>query len=234
MKVNGSHLYHAGLRQIKRSTFCDALEKRKNAIFRSAFHDVANKAQMIAGKMKKKFSDPLRIIDMTVIPLCIERFDWTKYRATKGAVKLHLILDGDNLMPFNACLTDGKVHEKNRMKHLTDEPGVLYAMDREYIDYKSLYNIELRGSVFVTRMKNNCSFTRTQSNHHEGGAVLSDVLIELAGPCAKTYYPKPLRKIKSFYGTSRNAVYSQDMGRVNTDFIAMDIKNTGWNNYRSL
>jgi len=251
-------LYHAGLKQIKRSTFCDALEKRNSDIFRSTFHELAKKAQIISGKMKKKFSDPLRIIDMTVIPLCLEKFDWAKYRTTKGAVKLHLSLDGDNLMPFNAYLTDGKVHEKNRMNHLTDESGVLYSMDRGYIDYKSLYNIELRGSVFVTRMKGNCSFKRVQSNRHEEtGAVLSDVLIELTGPLTKTYYPKPLRKIKykspetgkvyefltndikrdaeeiaaiykerwevelyfkwikqhlkikSFYGTSRNAVYSQ-------------------------
>jgi hypothetical protein len=59
MKANGSRLYHAGLkRPIKRSTFCDALEKRRHDIFKSAFHAAADKAQMIAGVMNKKYKAP--------------------------------------------------------------------------------------------------------------------------------------------------------------------------------
>jgi len=213
---------------------------------------------MTAGKTKKKFRDPLRIIDMTVIPLCLAKFNWAKFRTTKGAVKLHMKLDGDNLFPINAYLTDGTVHEKNRMEHLTDESDVIYVMDRGFIDYKSLYGIELRDSVFVTRMKNNCKYKVVKINKCENPeSVLSDVLIQFSGPMTKKYYPKQLRKIKykapdtgkvyqfltndlsrkaldiagiykerwevelffkwikqhlkikSFYGTSRNAVYNQ-------------------------
>ena len=43
MRVNGSRLYHAGLKQIKRSTFCDALERRKHDIFKSVFHHLLAK-----------------------------------------------------------------------------------------------------------------------------------------------------------------------------------------------
>src|SRR5215510_4113574 len=67
MKANSSRLYHAGLKQVKRSTLCDALANKQSEIFKSAFHELVNKAQMIAGRTKKKFTDPLRIIDMTVI-----------------------------------------------------------------------------------------------------------------------------------------------------------------------
>ena len=95
MRVNGNRLYHAGLKQIKRSTFCDALEKRKNEIFKNVFHKLVNKAQNVSGTIKKKFKDPLRIIDASIISLCLARFDWAKYRKAKGAVKLHLNLDGD-------------------------------------------------------------------------------------------------------------------------------------------
>ena len=62
MRVNGSRLYHTGLKQIKKSTFCDALEKRPNGLFENAFTELVDKAQGIAGKMRKKFSNPLRII----------------------------------------------------------------------------------------------------------------------------------------------------------------------------
>ena len=159
MKANGNRLYHAGINQpVKRSTFCDALEKRRHDVFRSAFHALVDKAQGIAGKMKKKFKDPLRIIDASIISVCLSRFNWAKYRKSKGAIKLHLNLDGDNLMPLDAYLTDGKVHDVEQMQNLCQETGVLYAMDRGYIDYTSLYTIERQGSVFVIRSKRNMSF----------------------------------------------------------------------------
>jgi len=197
MRANGNRLYHSGLKQVKRSTFCDALEKRRHDIFRSVFHVLADKAQGISGKMKKKFKDPLRILDASIISLCLARFNWAKYRKSKGAIKLHLNLDGDNCIPFDAYLTDGKVHDVKEMINLTQETGVIYVMDRGYVDYKSLYCIELRGSFFVSRMKSNGAFKRIHNNpHNEEGPVLSDVIIELTGVATKKAYPKQLRKIK--------------------------------------
>ena len=200
MKANRNRLYHAGLKEpVKRSTFCDALERKRHDIFQSAFHAMTEKAQKIAGTMKKKYKDPLRIIDASIISLCINRFDWAKYRKTKGAIKLHLSLDGDNLMPYDAVLTNGRVHEAKQIQNLCQESGVIYVMDRGYVDYKSLYCIELQKSVFVTRVKTNSAYRRIQINPHiKDGAIVSDVLIEFTGSIAKTYYPAPMRKIKYY------------------------------------
>jgi hypothetical protein len=198
MKANRNRLYHTGLKQpIKRSTFCDALEKRPHQIFKHVFNTMSDKAQGIAGTMKKKFKDPLRIIDASIISVCINRFDWAKYRKSKGAIKLHLNLDGDNLIPFDAYITDGKTHEVSMIPNLCKEKGVVYAMDRGYVDYKSLYNIELQGSIFVSRVKSNTAYKRIHTNPHaKGGPILSDVLIKLTGSVTQEYYPKPLRKVK--------------------------------------
>ena len=197
--ANSSKLYHAGLPQLKRSTFCDAMERRDCHVFEDVFHMVVDKAQGIAGRMKKLFKNPLRIIDASVISLCLKRFDWAAYRKAKGAVKLHLNLDGDNLMPYDAYLSTGKAHDVKGMAELCDEGGVIYVLDRGYVDYKSLYNIELQGSTFVTRMKSNGAFKRIKNNPHEkGGPILSDVLIQLTGSKTKKLYPKPIRKIKYY------------------------------------
>jgi len=224
MRANGSRLYHAGLKQIKRSTFCDALEKRQQGIFKSLFLKLVDKAQAVSGTMKKKFKDPLRVIDATVISLCLARFNWAKYRKAKGAVKLHLNLDGDRCIPFDAYITNGKVHEAKEMENLAREKGVIYAMDRGYVDYKSLYSIELQGSVFVTRMKSNGAFKRVRNNpHKEGGPVLSDVLIEMTGPATKKAYPKRLRKIK-YKDAETKKVYeflTNDMGREAEEIAAI-------------
>jgi transposase len=158
---------------------------------------MVGKAQGIAGKTQKKFSDPLRIVDASIVSLCLKRFDWAKYRKSKGAIKLHMNLDGDRQIPFDACLTTGKVHDVAKMSCLCQESGVLYALDRGYVDYKSLYAIELQGSVFVTRVKSNSAYKRIRINPREkDGPVLSDVLIELTGNLSKKLYPKPLRKVK--------------------------------------
>jgi transposase len=161
------------------------------------FNAMADKAQGIAVAMKKKFSAPLRIIDASIIPVCLSRFDWAKYRKSKGAIKLHLNLDGDNLIPTEAYLTNGKVHESEKMTNLCRESGVIYAMDRGFMDYKSLYAIELQKSIFVSRVKSNIAYKKVRINPHgRDGVILSDILIILTGPVTKTYYSKPLRKIK--------------------------------------
>jgi hypothetical protein len=196
MRANWNRLYHAGLKLVKRSTFCDALEKRRSDIFQSVFHSVVDKAQGIAGKAKKKFKDPLRIIDASLISLCLKRFDWAKYRKAKGAVKLHLNFDGDHLMPYDSYLTNGKSHEVNQMHRLCQETGVIYVMDRGYIDYKSLFLIEKQGSFFVTRVKSNMKYKRVKNNPHTEDGLILSVLIELTGPVMKNHYPKALRKVK--------------------------------------
>jgi hypothetical protein len=217
MKANRNRLYHAGIGEpVKRSTFCDALERRPHAVFREVFHVMVDKAQWIAGKAKKKFTDPLRIIDASVISLCLKRFDWAKYRKSKGAVKLHLNLDGDNLIPFDAYLTDGKVHDARQMENLCWESGVIYAMDRGYIDYKSLYDIELQKSTFVSRVKKNSAYKRIRNNPRaKDGPIVSDVVIELTGPMTKKLYPAPLRKVK-YWDSDTKKVYeflTNDMER---------------------
>jgi hypothetical protein len=43
--------------------------------------------------------------------LCLSIFDWAKFRRTKGAIKLHLLLDHDGYLPCYGVLTDGKTPE---------------------------------------------------------------------------------------------------------------------------
>jgi hypothetical protein len=52
------------------------------------------------------------------------------------------------------------------MAELCGESGVIYVFDRGYVDYKSLYSIDLQGSTFVTRMKSNGAYKRIKNNPH--------------------------------------------------------------------
>ena len=199
MKANSTKLYHAGLPQLKRSTFCDAMEKRESHIFEDVFHAVADKAQRVAGKAIKQFKNPLRIIDASIISLCLSKCDWAAYRKAKGAVKVHLNLDGDNLIPHDAYLTCGKVHDVNGMKVVCQESGMIYVLDRGYVDYKSLYDIALNDLFFVTQMKSNGKYKRVRNNPHDkDGPIVSDVVIQMTGTHTKKQYPKELRKVRYY------------------------------------
>ena len=46
--------------------------------------------------MKKfQFKNKLVSMDSSVIDLCLSMYDWAKFCTTKGAIKLHLLLDHD-------------------------------------------------------------------------------------------------------------------------------------------
>ena len=47
------------------------------------------------------------------LPQAVERphFDWARFRRTKGAIKLHMVLDHDGYLPVFALITNGNVHD---------------------------------------------------------------------------------------------------------------------------
>ncbi len=47
-------------------------------------------------------------LDSSVIDFYVRVFPWAKFRATKGAVKLHLLRDDDGLLAHDAVVAEGK------------------------------------------------------------------------------------------------------------------------------
>src|ERR1039458_6437988 len=74
--------------------------------------------------------------DGSVIDLSVSMFDWAKFRRTKGAIKLPLLLDHDGYLPWFAVVTEGKTSEIKVARTLRFAPGTILAVDRGYIDYE--------------------------------------------------------------------------------------------------
>lgn len=196
-------------------------------------------------------------MDASTIDVCLSVFPWAKFRAKKGAVKLHAVLDHDGLIPAFIDITDGKTHEVNigRMVHLPK--GSILTMDRGYIDYQWFNDLDQQGIYFVTRAKENMRY-RVKKRHKVNRklGLTSDQLITLTskkgmayeGELRRVAYKDPTTgkhyyfltnnttlaaktiadiyrdrwkielffkwikqnlKIKSFIGTSKNAVMTQ-------------------------
>jgi hypothetical protein len=157
-------LRHLGLPQAPaRSTLAYANEHRPWQLYQDVFQQLLGQCQALAaspsGKSRKfRFKNKLISMDATVIDLCATVFDWALYRRTKGAVKLHLLLDHQGHLPCYAVITEGKQHEIRVARQLHYEAGTLLAIDRGYIDYEWFADLTEQGVFFVTRMKDNADY----------------------------------------------------------------------------
>ncbi len=132
-----------------------------------------------------------------MIELCASLFDWAKFRQTKGAVKLHLLLDHDGYLPVFAHITDGRVHEVKVAQSMIFPPGSIVAIEKGYIDYELFWRWTEGGVFFVTRQKDNAHYRVLEGKPiPKNRNIMSDQIIELEGFYSYQKYPGPLRRLE--------------------------------------
>jgi len=181
-----------------RSTLSYANENRSWELYEKVFYQLLEKCQHLAkGKKKFRFKNKLFSLDATVIELCLSLFDWAKFRRTKGAIKLHLLLDHDGYLPQFAFLTEGNVHEVNIARDLSFPSGSIVVVDRGYMDYELFFRWTSEGVYFVTRLKSNAGYRVVKNNPiPQNRNILRDQLIRFTGISSSKKYPDVLRRIE--------------------------------------
>ena len=190
---------HLGLHGVpKRSTLSYANEHRPWQLYERVFYQFLGQCRTLDfGKRRFRFRNKIFSLDATVIELCASLFDWAKFRQTKGAVKLHLLLDHDGYLPVFAHVTDGKVHEVKVAQTMTFPAGSIVAIDRGYIDYELFWRWTGADVSFVTGLKDSARYhvleERPVPMHRN---ILSDRIIELEGFQSQQTYPGVLRRVE--------------------------------------
>src|SRR5438132_305702 len=129
-------LKHLGITAPSRSTLAYANEHRPWQLYRAVFQELLGRCQaQMTGRRKLRFKNKLVSLDSTVIDLCATLFDWAKFRRTKGAIKLHCLLDHDGYLPSVVVITEGKRHDVRVARTLRFDPGTIVVMDRGYVDF---------------------------------------------------------------------------------------------------
>jgi len=164
-----------------RATLSYANAHRPWQLFEATFNQLLTRCQAMATPKPFRFKNKLYSLDASVIDLCLSMYDWAKFRRTKGAVKLHLLLDHDGCLPCYAVLTEGKTHEIRVARALEFPPGAIVAMDRGFMDYDFLDSLENRGVFFVTRLKDNAVFQTESIVCEPNDNILADEIINLHG-----------------------------------------------------
>jgi hypothetical protein len=192
-------LKHLGVdRAPTRSTLAYANEHRPWQLYEKLFYQLLGRCQGLEfGKRKFRFKNRLFSLDASLVRLCTSLFDWAKYRQTKGAVKLHLLLDHEGYLPVFACITTGKIHEVRIARMLNFPAGSIVAVDRGYLDYELFWSWTQSGVFFVTRQKDNAHYRIVEERAiPKNRSILSDQLIELEGFYSHRNYPVPLRRLE--------------------------------------
>ncbi len=195
-------LYHMGIRgKVSRSTLADANEKRDWRIYSDFAQILIHEARQlyVDDDFGLELKDTVYALDASTIDLCLSVFPWARFRKTKGAIKLHTLLDLRGDIPTFIWITDGKVHDVNVLDHLVPEPGSIYIMDRAYLDFKRLYELHQCSAIFVTRTKTNTKLQRIYSHKVDKNiGVRCDQTVVLKGFYSKKDYPEKLRRVKFF------------------------------------
>jgi hypothetical protein len=204
LRAQSKKNYHMGIRsKVSRSTLAEANEMRDWHIYA----DFAQHLISIARKLYQK--EPLAVelkntvyaLDATTIDLCLSIFPWAHFRETKGAVRLHTLLDLRGNIPSFIHITDGKIHEVNVLDILPLEAGAFYIMDRGYLDFSRLHAITRASAFFVIRAKSNLKSRRIYSHPvDKPTGVVCDQSILLTVPKSVGDYPDKLRRVR-YYDT---------------------------------
>src|SRR5256712_7701524 len=177
------HLKHLGVPVApKRSTLAYANEHRPWELYQTVFEQTLFKCQELVrsqgGRKKFRFKNKLMSLDGSIIDLSVSMFDWAKFRRTKGAIKLHLLLDHDGYLPSFAVATEGKRSEIKVARTLRFDPGTILAIDRGYNDFEWFQELTEREVYFVTRMKENAVYeVQEELELPQNSNVVSDQII---------------------------------------------------------
>lgn len=257
LSAQANKLYHLGAARVSRSTLARVNEKQPYTLYEQLAGKLLSQCQARAPRHGFRFKNKLYSLDASTIDLCLSVFPWAKFRSTKGAVKLHVGLDHDGMLPAFMSITDGKSHDITAARTLRLPRGSIVVMDRGYNDYAWYNQLNSQGVSFVTRLrKNACYRVIERRSVLKSKGLTSDQSIELTGTksdncpiqlrrigfkdaeTGKQYYfltnnfelaaatiaeiykarwqielffkwLKQNLKIKSFLGTSKNAVMTQ-------------------------
>ena len=164
-----------------RSTLAYANQHRPWQLYRTLFEQLVEVCQLEARTKRRKFRfhHPLVSLDSTVIPLCLSVFNWASYSRTKGAVKVHTVLDNRSFLPCFAVMTDGKTPDIRVARGLKFEAGTKLVMDRSYEDHRWWERLTLDGVFFVTRLKDSTVYGLADRRQKPADPILRDEVIML-------------------------------------------------------
>jgi len=212
LKAHKKKLYHLGIKQnVNQSTLSRANEKRDWKIFADFGEYLIKTVRPLYANNpipNIDLKNEVFAIDSTTISLSLKLFSWAGGKYSRGAIKVHTMLDLRGSIPTFIFITDGKYHDSNVLDEINPLPNAIYLMDKAYIDFAALYRMHKIGSYFVTRAKASQDYMVTGCNFNidEQSGLRGDKTIKLKGPKSKRLYPEELRMVE-YYDDEKDMIF---------------------------
>lgn len=191
------NLNHYGVRKSpSKSSLSYINEHRDWRLFRDFYLAVVKNLNLSRNdKGRLKLKRKIFLLDSTIISLCLEIFDWAKYRAKKGAIKLHTVLDYDGCLPVFVEMTNGLKHDAAMAKQFVFPAQSVVVGDRGYLDFPLMNQWDEQDVFFVIRCKENVKFIEQEIRNPDYENIQADIIGELELDPSYKKYPKKLRMV---------------------------------------
>ncbi len=209
LKAHKHQLYHLGIKKHVDSSVISRANENRNWMI---FADYGKSLIKLVRPLYADYSienlnidNEIFVLDSTTISVSINLCTWAEGKYSRGAVKMHTLLDLRGSIPEFIHITDGKYHDSNALDIIHIYANAIYLMDKAYVDLEALYRINNAGAFFVTRAKDSIRYQIVEQNFNvdEATGLRADKTIELVVPKSKRLYPKLLR-IVEFYDEENN------------------------------
>lgn len=187
LSVHQNHYYHLWIQSIKRSTISYNNNSCDHKIFENVFYELLKQVQWFYQNKKFNFYS----LDSTTITVSLNLIPRAKHRKQKGAIKIHVLLNNQNLVPDVIEITDGKraditIGKIMRLETKLD-PWSFIVFDRWYVDYNRYKKLDENWLFFVTRTKKNMDYLVLESKNIGINWVQKDETIQVFNPNWKPY-----------------------------------------------
>ena len=204
LRAHRNKLYHLGIKQsVNQSTLSRANENRDWRIY----SDFGEHLIKLVRPLYENYPIPnvdidndVFALDSTTISISIKLCTWAKGKYSRGAVKMHTLLDLRGSIPTFILITDGKYHDSNVLDEIIPLPEAIYLMDKAYLDLIALYRMHKAGSFFVTRTRVTQDFIEIECNYNidKKSGLRSDKIVRFRGHKSRHRYPETLRLVEYY------------------------------------
>ena len=210
LEAHSQILYHLGFRNtVKQSSLSRANENRDYRIYEGLGTYLIGVVRPLYSKTAVSeitVDNVLYALDSTTISTSIKLATWALGKYSRGAVKMHALLDLRGSIPANIHITHGRWHDSNELDIIEPEPYAFYMMDKAYVDFDALFRFHIAGAYWVSRPKENMRYEilshRFLTEADKKAGITGDFTIRLATRSVYLY-PEPIRAV---------CLYDEDAG----------------------
>lgn len=209
LKAHNNKLYHLGIKSyVNQTTLSRANENRDWQIFADFGQYLIEQIRPLYQNSEIsniELDNEIFALDSTSISCSINLLTWAEGKYSRGAVKVHTLLDLRGSIPAFILVTDGKYHDSNVLDVISFVPDAIYLMDKAYVDFEALYKIHLINAFFVTRAKSSMKYTIVEQNFNidQNTGLRADKTVELTVVKSRKLYPEKIRLVE-YYDSQNN------------------------------